>query len=266
MAGMRGLGECPGGKVLPEAANCRRWLNCHGNCRSWAGNEDFCPMNIPALFDPASAAIVIGGTALATYLRCGTRNCLLAARALVQLGSPRFNAQSAKAELAAQVNEINQEGLLCAEPHHFGDSEFDEATDALIGRRSVAALLSAHERHKAVRTRMASRASSTLAQAAELAPVFGLAGTLISLSQLPADGIARGAYTSAIGMAVLTTLYGLLLANLLLAPLARAIDRAASAEEQQRQDIVDWLASQVAGAIPGRRAAAAQHRSMDHAA
>ena len=211
-------------------------------------------MNLAALFDPASAAIVLGGTALATFLRCGTGNCALAARALMQLGSPRFDAKAAKAELAAQVNEIRQDGLMRAQPHHFGDSEFDEATDALINRRSVAALLTLHERHKDKRNRISNCASGTFAQAAELAPVFGLAGTLISLSQMPVDGLAKGAYAGAIGMAVLTTLYGLLLANLLLAPLSRAIDRVANAEEQERQDIVDWLAAQVIDELPGRRA------------
>ena len=99
------------------------------------------------------------------------------------------------------------------------------------------------------------RAVRTLAQAAELAPVFGLAGTLVSLSQLPADGLARGAFTGAIGMAVVTTLYGLLTANLLLAPLARVVERAASAEEAARQDVIEWLAAQVAGSIPPRRTA-----------
>lgn len=213
-------------------------------------------MNPAALFDPASAAIVIGGTALATFLRCGTTNCALVATALAQLGRSDFDAAGTKAELAVQVREIRQDGLLRAQPHHFGDREFDEATDALIGRRSIAALHAAHDSHKARRVSASSRAAATLAQAAELAPVFGLAGTLISLSQLPADGIARGAYAGAIGMAVLTTLYGLLLANLILAPLARVIERAAAAEERERQSIVDWLAGQVAPVISQRKAAA----------
>ena len=212
-------------------------------------------MNPAALFDPASAAIVLGGTVLATFLRCGTTNCRLVAVSLSQLGRKPFDAQGTKADLAVQVREIQQAGLLRASSHHFGDREFDEATDALIGRRSVAALHAAHENHRARRADTSSRASATLAQAAELAPVFGLAGTLVSLSQLPADGIARGAYAGAIGMAVLTTLYGLLLANLLLAPLARIIERAAAAEERERQLIVDWLARQVAPEIPQRRSA-----------
>jgi chemotaxis protein MotA len=57
----------------------------------------------------------------------------------------------------------------------------------------------------------------------------------------------------AISMAVSATLYGLLLANLLLAPLARAVERAAAQEESERQKIVDWLADQVASAMPRRK-------------
>jgi chemotaxis protein MotA len=92
-----------------------------------------------------------------------------------------------------------------------------------------------------------------LAQAAELAPVFGLAGTLISLSQLPSEGFARGAFTGAISMAVITTLYGLLSANLLLAPLARMVERKAQAEEAERQEMIDWLAAQIAKDMPPTR-------------
>ncbi len=210
-------------------------------------------MDLASLFDPASAAIVAGGTALATFLRCGAANCGLAIAALAQIGRKGFDADLARSEMAVQVQEIQHDGLLRAHPHHIGDSEFDEATDALIERRSVSALLAAHERHKARRTEASGRAASTLAQASELAPVFGLAGTLISLSQLPADGIARGAYAGAISMAVLTTLYGLLLANLVLAPLARVVERAAAAEERERQKIVDWLTGHLAAAIPERK-------------
>ena len=210
-------------------------------------------MNFAALLDPASAAIVIGGTGLATLLRCGWGNCRIASMALAQAPRRHFDAEGTKAELAVQLREIQQDGLLRAQPHRFGDSEFDEATDALIGNRSVSALIAAHERHKARRVEASGCAASTLAQASELAPVFGLAGTLVSLSQLPVDGIARGAFAGAIGMAVLTTLYGLLLANLVLAPLARVVERAAAAEERERQTIVDWLAGHLSAAIPERK-------------
>ena len=218
-------------------------------------------MNLMNLVDGPSAAIVLGGTLLATVLRSGVGDCRITLVKLAQLGGRRFGASAARSELALQIQEIRKDGLLRAVPHHFGDSEFDEATDALIGGRSVAALLAAHEKHKARRLGESTRAVRTLAQAAELAPVFGLAGTLVSLSQLPADGIAQGAITGAISMAVITTLYGLLSANLVLAPLARMIERAAMSEERARHELIDRLAAQGADAcrpraVPARPSAA----------
>ena len=216
-------------------------------------------MNLMNLIDGPSALIVFGGTALATVLRSGWSDCRMTLRKLRGLGDEQFDPETTRAELAQQIQEIQRDGLLRAQPHHFGDREFDEATDALITRRSLPALMEAHETHKARRLGEADRAVRTLSQAAELSPVFGLAGTLISLSQLPVDGIARGSFTAAISMAVVTTLYGLLGANLLLAPLARVIERKAAAEEVERQKVIDWLAVQVAGSVPtGPRALRAE--------
>lgn len=220
-------------------------------------------MEAASFVDPASMAIVIGGTLIATLLRCGWRDCALAISAVAGLGSKRFDAEQARAELAVQIRGIQQDGLLRAKPRHMHDSELDEMTDTLIGTRSVAALVARHEGYKAVRVEDDDRAVRTWAQAAELAPVFGLAGTLISLTKLPADGIARDEYMSAISMAVLCTLYGLILANFLLAPLSRAVERAANAEERERQKIVDWLADQVTSTIPHKPVAVPIAR--DHA-
>ncbi|MGB7656671.1 MAG: MotA/TolQ/ExbB proton channel family protein [Novosphingobium sp.] len=210
-------------------------------------------MNLISLIDGPSALIVLGGTLLSTVLRAGWGDCAVTLAKLVQLGRSGFDAQAARAELGRQIQEIRKDGLYRANPHRFGDAEFDEATEALIHQRSIPALLAAHEAHKARRLGEAERAVRTLAQAAELAPVFGLAGTLISLSQLPADGIAHGALTGAISMAVITTLYGLLSANLVLAPLARMVERKSAAEEVARQAMIDWLAQQIARDMPPTR-------------
>lgn len=217
-------------------------------------------MNLAILIDGTSAAIVLGGTALATVLRCGLTDCGLALAKLGRLGRSNFDAEATRAELAGQIQQIRRDGLYRANPRQLGDSEFDDATDALITNRSLSALIDRHEAHSKRRHHASDRAVRTFAQAAELAPVFGLAGTLISLSQLPAEGLARGQFMGAIAMAVTTTLYGLLLANLVLAPIARMIERAAQAEERDRQAVIEWLAAQVADAVPRSRAAPAAGR------
>lgn len=207
-------------------------------------------MSPQTLFDPAAATIVVGGTCLAAVLRCGLADTRTALGAVLRLTRPRFRAARARAELAVHVQEMQQDGVIRTEPHHMGDPEFDDVTDALIGSRSLAGLHAAHLAHKRRRTRQSRRAARTFEQAAELSPVFGLAGTLVSLTRLPVDPGAASDFTSAIAMAVLTTLYGILLGNLVFAPLARMIARRASEEEAERQRVIDWLEAQVTIALP----------------
>ncbi len=200
-----------------------------------------------ALIENATTAlIVLGGTSVATLLRCGIGDCTIMSQAIMRALWRRFDSAGVRAILAGQVMEIRKDGLMRTNLRHFGDKEFDDATSALIGHRSLDALMEAHNVYRERRMRRASIAAQTLHQAADLAPVFGLAGTLISLGHLPADGIHHGSYMAAIGMAVQATLWGLMVANLVLAPLARLIERRTEAEENERQALVDWMAVQIA--------------------
>lgn len=202
-------------------------------------------MNGIPLLDLPSLALVLVGTVLATVLRCGWADTRLALNALAQLFSARFDAAHARAELAIQVQEIDADGLLRAEPHHFGDGEFDEMTDALIRTRSIQALHESHEDHRARRIEGSRRAVVVLVSAAELAPVFGLVGTLVALGQLTSTVASTGNFAGAIGMAVATTLYGLVAANFLFAPLAAMISRRAEAEDRARESLIAWLSAAI---------------------
>ncbi|CAH0497663.1 MotA/TolQ/ExbB proton channel family protein [Novosphingobium sp. CECT 9465] len=209
-------------------------------------------MELPHLIDGISASIVLGGTALATVLRAGWRELAVTGNALGHLLQPRFSADQAKADLAGQVTAIRRDGVLRVTPRATGDREFDEGTDALIRERSLDPLIARHNAYRRQRMAAANTAVRTLAQAAELGPVFGMVGTLVSLSSLPTTGLDGSALNGAISMAVMTTLYGLLLANLVIAPLARMVERHAQAEEQARQEVIDWLTAQLETAMPVR--------------
>lgn len=211
-------------------------------------------MTFSHLIDGPSALIVFGGTLLATLLRCGRDDARATLAMLRHVAAGGFAADAVRAALAPQVRRIVREGVLRIEPHATGDEEFDAALDALVRQRSRRALAEVHDTFRTVRRKRAGAAVRTLAQACELAPVFGLAGTLISLAQMPVEGITKGGFTSAIAMAVLTTLYGLLAANVLLGPLSRMVDRAADAEEDARDELANWVAEQVAQGMPPERA------------
>lgn len=205
-------------------------------------------MDIMQLLDPLSAAIVLGGTLAATLLRCGWRDTRAALRALARLAARPFDSTRVRAELAAQVQEIGEDGILRAQPHHFGDGEFDDLSEALIRHRSIQALHEEHARHRERRQAAAESAVRVLGEAAELAPVLGLAGTLVALGGFAAAADAD--YARSIGTAVITTLYGLVFANFVFAPLAAGLARRARAEERERQELIDWLAAAVERSIP----------------
>ena len=207
-------------------------------------------MNMAHMLDPVAATIVIGGTLGATALRSGVADCRAAVAAIGVLLRPRFRGEVVRGNLAPLVAQADREGLLRANPRPCGDSTIDQAVAALIQTRSLAAFVARDDAARESRVAGAIRAVRTLALGAELAPVFGLAGTLVSLSQLPSEGLARGAFMGAISMAVLTTLYGLLLGNIVLAPLSRAVERRVEAEEAARREIADWLIARLGPACP----------------
>ncbi|GEO01779.1 hypothetical protein NSE01_36110 [Novosphingobium sediminis] len=204
-------------------------------------------MDLTHMLDPVAAGIVIGGTLGATALRSGVADCSAACSAL---WPRRFREDQVRGALAPMVAQAEREGLLRTNLRPSGDPAFDTALAALIQTRSLAAFVSSDDAARETRIARAMRAVRTLALGAELSPVFGLAGTLVSLSQLPAEGLARGAFMGAISMAVLTTLYGLLLGNLVLAPLSRGVERRVEAEEAARREIADWLIAKLGPACP----------------
>ena len=209
-------------------------------------------------FDPIAIGIVFLGTLAATVLRCGLVDARLALATVRSLVRPAFDLVQARAEVAKQITEIASDGFLRAEPRHFGDQEFDRLADILISQRSAASLHDEHSKYRSRRADIASRAVRFLDCAAELAPVMGLAGTLIALGSSrgggAVTGAAAGGLVESIAMAVVTTLYGLLAANFLFAPLSNAVQRRARAEERDRDAVLDWLENGVRG-IDGKAAA-----------
>lgn len=194
---------------------------------------------MPYWFDPPSFALVVIGSAVITVLRCGwgeTRRALATAWSLY---TAPFDRAEAKSELAKQVREIADDGFVRAHPHHIGDGEFDTIADLLISRRSIDALMDEHARHKRERAEAATRASGVFEVAAESGPVMGLAGTLIALASQRGGGGTD--LVAAVGMAVLATLYGLLIAHLFFGPLSTAITRRHAREEMDREAVLAWL-------------------------
>lgn len=215
-------------------------------------------MDILELWHPDAAWMVGGATLLAALLRAGFANFMATLRALGGLFRHQKTMQHLRAELAGHVERLRRDGPLLAHLPGLHDAQLEDVTDAMIRQRSVRALLTRHEDQRALREQQHDAAVETLLQGAELGPAIGLVGTLVALASLGQNAVGADALAGAIGMAVATTLYGLVLAHFLLAPLAHMVSRRGFAEEQARQEVVDWLAEQLA---PGTHDGAVQDRA-----
>ena len=222
------------------------------------------PPNLSSLFDPGSLAIVIAGTVLATVARCGWRDFGAALRAAGGLLRGGFAAEPNRTALARAIEAIRRDG------HHRADP-------ALPPDRALGLMLETYLRHGALDTlgavRRAERAldearrvsaAQVFVWAGELAPVFGLVGTLYGLSQLvPPEGAGASAVIMrAVSTAVLTSLYGALVAHLLCYPLASAIERRGLADERERDALAEWFTLQIGGAEAADRARRAHLRGV----
>ncbi len=224
-------------------------------------------MDFAALWNLESACVVLGGTVAATLLRSGRGELGAALGAIAGLGRASFDFAAARAQIAGQVEEIRHDGILRAGPNVSSDDEIAHATDALIRHRSIGAALEMHENYKSARMARRAKALRVFEQAGELAPISGLAGTLLALSQLPTDGLERGSMMGAVAMAVISTIYGLSLAHVVILPLARWVERHSDAEEAERQHLIDWLAVQVGPhCLPAKQTAGPASRPDQRAA
>jgi chemotaxis protein MotA len=207
------------------------------------------PPDFSTLFDPGALGIVIAGTVLATVARCGWRDFGAALKAAGGLTRRGFQRETNRKALAQAVQAIQRDGHHRASPDLPPDRALGLMLETYL-RHGAPAMLGAIQRaERALDEARRVSATQVFEWAGELAPVFGLIGTLYGLTQL-APGAAQGAdatatIMAAVSAAVLTSLYGALLAHLVCYPLASAIERRGLADEQEREALAEWLAGQI---------------------
>lgn len=206
-----------------------------------------------SLFDPVALLIVLAGTACASVARAGARDTALALRQSLALARIGLDHDANRTALARWAHAIRERGVLGAEGPTPPDADLARALNALLRTGSLPALHGAHEQARARQMRERNRATGVFEQAGELAPVFGLVGTLFSITQLaPGGGVEAVSVTlGAIATAVLSSLYGVLAAHLVFLPLANAIARRSQAEDEAREAMIEWFARDIADALPG---------------
>lgn len=242
-----------GGKILPGGGNRLpsrlRSFRVVARPRDWpapCNRERMDSSAFPGLtpfLDPLALAIVGGGTLAAVVLRTPARDFGRGVAALGVLGRRRFDAAPLLAQVAALTRIARRHGVTSLDRSVIEDPDLAAAIAAIVDGASpgeVEALLR-HCRHaRADRHR---GAIEMWAGAAEAAPALGMIGTLVGLVVMFASMRDPATIGGAMAVALLATLYGALLANLVAQPIAVRLRRLARREDEERARLEAPLAA-----------------------
>ncbi len=201
--------------------------------------------------DVPSVVIVVGGTIFAVMAKYGLGQFLSAGKVagksfIFKLPEPN----ELIAELVSLADEARKGGLLSLEGKEVSNAFLERGIQLLVDGHDpdvVKGLLArdktqAIERHKL--------GSSIFSAMAEVAPAMGMIGTLIGLVAMLANMDDPKAIGPAMAIALLTTLYGAVIANVVCSPIADKLKLRAAEEAMVKSLIIDALLAIQSGQNP----------------
>jgi chemotaxis protein MotA len=213
-------------------------------------------MDFATFLDPLAAAIVAGGTVAATILRTPARDLARAIKAVGTLPRRPFTAEPLLQQLAAQGRIAQRHGVLQLDRSRIADPDLAAGLAAIVDGATPEEVAADAEHRRRARAERHAAAADVWAGAAEAAPAMGMVGTLLGLAQMFATMTDPAAIGGAMAVALLATLYGALLGNLVFAPVAHRLRARARAEWFERGRLHQPLAALAAREAPRGRLAA----------
>lgn len=208
---------------------------------------------VSAFVDGRALAIILGGLLITALIARPLPQLLHLLGALKRaLTQPEEDLQALVQRLAGLAMVRRRDGLLALEDaaEEAGDSFFykgmmlavDGNDDRLIRELLELEIDGLEQRHR--------QGSAVLDQLARLAPAFGLVGTLVGLIRMLGHMDKPGAVGPGMAVALVATLYGVLLANLVFAPLSTRLKARSAAEVRRRELIMEGILALQSGEGP----------------
>lgn len=193
-------------------------------------------MNSLATFaDPVAAAIVLGGVAAACLVRFPLRQIALAFAALGTLTRRAPRMDDAIDQIAALGRIARKHGAMALDRSVIDDPDVALGVRMVVDGEAPDAVRDAVARAREVRADRQLAAAEVWASIADAAPAFGLIGTIIGLVRMFTAMQDPATIGPAMAVALLATLYGALIGNLVALPIAGRLRRLARSEAFERE-------------------------------
>lgn len=192
--------------------------------------------------DTPSILIVFGGTFFAVMYKCTMPIFLRSFGAMKKVFMPKSPSQE---DLVARMVELSdvarRNGLMALENQDVPDPFFSKGLQMLVDGADEAKMSKQLTQEiKAMKTRHG-EIHDAIRGWIDIAPAMGMIGTLIGLVQMLGNMADPKAIGPAMAVALLTTLYGAFLANVLFGPILAKLEGYSATEVQYRDMVVAGL-------------------------
>ncbi|NPA71764.1 MAG: biopolymer transporter ExbB [Gammaproteobacteria bacterium] len=196
--------------------------------------------NLPGLM------IVIGGTIAATMIRYSMSDSFRAIGMSfrVMKVSSEIKDLHELVDLTEDLLRLSRsKGLLAMDNYEINHAFYANGVRMLVDGYSLDLVKQALKEKNKLLVEKAEISSGVFRAVGEAAPAFGMIGTLVGLIQMLADLSDPAAIGPAMAVAMLTTLYGAMIANLFALPMADKIESWAQGESYRQMLILEAIES-----------------------
>jgi chemotaxis protein MotA len=189
-----------------------------------------------------SLLVVLGGTALVTMMKFSLRRFLGAASIAVKAFLNKPSKPEELIETAVELSKTaRQGGLLALEDKEVPDEFMKNGLALLIDGHPAETVRSMLSKDMNLTLQRHSDGQDIFRAIADVGPAMGMIGTLIGLVQMLANMDDPKQIGPAMAVALLTTLYGAILANMFAKPIADKLGLRSREEQVRKSLIIDAL-------------------------
>ena len=198
--------------------------------------------DLGAFIDTPSMLIVVGGSIMVVMLRSSLGEFL---GAVSVLGKTFKNKLDDQGKLIEQIVELatiaRKDGMIALEGQEIANPFLAKAISMLVDGTDASVIKGSLEREKNATKMRHDQGAKIFSAWGEIAPAMGMIGTLIGLVQMLGNMSDPKAIGPAMAVALLTTMYGAILANVFCLPIAMKLGNQADIEEASNEMIIEGI-------------------------
>jgi chemotaxis protein MotA len=198
--------------------------------------------DIGAFIDTPSMLIVVGGSIMVVMLRSSLGEFL---GAVSVLGKTFKNKLDDQGKLIEQIVELatiaRKDGMIALEGQEIANPFLAKAVSMLVDGTDAGVIKGSLEREKNATKMRHDQGAKIFSSWGEIAPAMGMIGTLIGLVQMLGNMSDPKAIGPAMAVALLTTMYGAILANVFCIPVSMKLGNQADIEEASNEMIIEGI-------------------------